>query len=233
MEVIPAIDLFAGRIVRLREGRLERKTQYEGQPAQAAKNFEEKGARWIHVVDLNAAFSGKPENLDAFASIRNATRCRLQVGGGIRRPESAQAWMDAGADRIVLSTLLSEDFTAAAAIAGRFEGRVLASLDLRDGQFCIRGWKQTAPMPSLNAIREAGFAGVVFTDVSADGTLAGQSGTMLNGLDLPLPFFVAGGVTTLDDVKALKKRGAAGVIVGKSLYEKAFPLSEALEVGRC
>lgn len=233
MEVIPAIDLYAGRIVRLREGRLERKTEYEGQPAQAAESFEEKGARWIHVVDLNAAFSGKPENLDAFAAIRDATRCRLQVGGGIRRLESAEAWFNAGADRILLSTLLSEDFALAAAIAKRFKGRVLASLDLREGKFCIRGWKQTAPMPSLDAIREAAFAGVVFTDVSADGTLGGQSGEMLDGLELPLPFFVAGGVTNLDDVIALKKRGAAGVIVGKSIYEKAFPLAEALEAARC
>ncbi|MBI2445524.1 1-(5-phosphoribosyl)-5-[(5-phosphoribosylamino)methylideneamino] imidazole-4-carboxamide isomerase [Candidatus Micrarchaeota archaeon] len=233
MEVIPAIDLFAGRIVRLHKGRLERKTEYRGRPWQTAASFEEKGARWIHVVDLNAAFSGKPENLDTFRAIRKATTCRLQVGGGIRSGDSAQAWIDAGADRIVLSTLLSEDFATAAAIAEQFKGRVLASLDLRDGRFCIRGWKKTAPMPSLDAVRDAGFAGVVFTDVAADGTLCGQNGGMLDGMRIPMPFFVAGGVNGTDDVRALKAKGAAGVIVGKSIYESAFPLVEALEAARC
>ncbi len=233
MDVIPAIDLFAGRVVRLQQGALEQKTEYKGQPEHAAKTFEKQGARWIHVVDLNAAFSGKPENVEAFRHIRESTKCQLQVGGGIRNQESAQAWIDAGAERIVLSTLLADDFEAAKDIAKKFKGRVLASLDLRDGRFCIRGWKQTAPMPSLDAVRDAGFAGIVFTDVKADGTLCGQSGDMLDGLRIPLPFFVAGGISGMDDVRALKAKGAAGIIVGKSLYESAFPLAEAMEAARC
>jgi len=233
MEVIPAIDLYAGRTVRLREGRLEEKTEYADQPWKAAATFESNGARWIHVVDLNAAFSGKPENLDAFRRIRKGTLCKLQVGGGIRSLQAAQAWFDAGADRVILSTLLAEDFGAAARIAEAFAGNVLASIDLKDGKFCIRGWKQSAPVPSLQAIRDAGFSGIVFTDVAADGTLAGQKGGMLDDWDVPLPFFVAGGVRNLADVRALNRRGAAGVIVGRSLYESAFPLQEALEAARC
>ncbi len=233
MEVIPAIDLYAGRVVRLREGRLDQKTEYADAPWQTAEAFEKKGARWMHVVDLNAAFSGIPENVEAFRRIRNAVSAQLQVGGGIRSLASAQTWFDAGADRIVLSTLLAEDFQTAASIARRFEGCVLASFDLRDSRFCIRGWKQSVPMPSLDRIAEAGFAGVVFTDVAADGTLLGQDGGMLDGMKIPLPFFVAGGVTSMDDVVALKKRGAAGVIVGKSLYERGFPLEKALEAARC
>lgn len=233
MEVIPAIDLFAGRLVRLKRGALEEKTEYPGEPWLSARKFQDAGAVWLHVVDLNAAFSGKPENLDAFSRIRDSVACRLQVGGGIRSMESAKAWFDLGADRIVLSTLLSEDFAEASRIARRYPGKVLASIDLKTGSFCIRGWKESVPLPSFQRIRDVGFAGIVFTDVEADGTLQGQRGDLLEGLDIPLPYFVAGGIRSLEDVSALRRHGASGIIVGKSLYETGFPLSEALEAARC
>ncbi|MDP2718169.1 MAG: geranylgeranylglyceryl/heptaprenylglyceryl phosphate synthase, partial [Candidatus Micrarchaeota archaeon] len=122
------MDLYAGKVVRLCQGRLQEKTEYAQDPATTAKAFAQKGATWIHVVDLNAAFSGKPENMDAFRKVRAAVSCNIQVGGGIRSMADAQAWMDAGADRLVLSTLLAEDFEAASGIAKRFAGRVLASV---------------------------------------------------------------------------------------------------------
>lgn len=233
MEVIPAVDLYEGKVVRLRQGRLEQKTKYAENPAATAKAFQDQSAAWIHVVDLNAAFSGKPENLDAFKAVREAVDVNLQVGGGIRRLSDAKTWVDAGANRLVLSTLLSEDFSEAQRVADAFPGQVLASIDVRNGEFKVKGWTASAPMPDLLELKKAGFAGLVFTDVSRDGVLSGQTGAFLDGLDVPLPFFVAGGVARLQDIDALKKRGAAGVILGKALYENRFTLGKALEVASC
>lgn len=233
MEVIPAVDLYSGQVVRLESGKLERKTAYRTQPEEAARRFEEQGATWVHVVDLNGAFSGQPQNLDAFVAVRNAVSCKLQVGGGIRTMDAAQRWFDLGADRIVLSTLLAEDPTLACRIAAAFPGRVLASLDLVDGRLAVRGWNRTAPLPDLDGLKASGFAGLVFTDTRRDGTLSGQDGTFLPPPESGLPFFVAGGVRDLDDVRALKSKGAAGVILGKALYENRIDLVAALEVARC
>ncbi|MBI5036403.1 1-(5-phosphoribosyl)-5-[(5-phosphoribosylamino)methylideneamino] imidazole-4-carboxamide isomerase [Candidatus Micrarchaeota archaeon] len=199
MEIIPAVDLYCGKCVRLREGKVEAKTEYSGEPWLVARKWQDQGAKWLHVVDLNAAFSGKIENMEVFRKARESVRCKLQVGGGIRSIEAAREWFGAGADRIVLSTLLSENFPLASQIAEAFKGKVLASLDV----------------------------------IGKDGTLEGQDGSFLEGLNSVLPFYVAGGVSSAEDVVALKKKGADGVILGKALYEGRISLKEAMEAARC
>lgn len=233
MEIIPAVDLYCGKCVRLREGKVEAKTEYSGEPWLVARKWQDQGAKWLHVVDLNAAFSGKIENMEVFRKARESVRCKLQVGGGIRSIEAAREWFGAGADRIVLSTLLSENFPLASQIAEAFKGKVLASLDVRDGKLQVNGWKESAEMVSVETLSESGFAGVVFTDVGKDGTLEGQDGSFLEGLNSVLPFYVAGGVSSAEDVVALKKKGADGVILGKALYEGRISLKEAMEAARC
>ena len=233
MEIIPAIDLSLGRCVRLTQGNLAEKTEYFVPPWQAAVEWQQEGARWLHIVDLDGAFDGSPRNLKAFEAIRSKVSCRLQVGGGIRSLDSASRWIESGADRLVLSTLLSENFSQAAKIAQRFPGRILASVDLRQGRMQVCGWTESRPMFSLKGLKEPGFAGIIFTDTARDGMLQGQTGSFLEGFDLPLPFFVAGGITSVADVIALRNRGAAGVIIGKALYEGNLRLADALEAVSC
>ncbi len=233
MEIIPAVDLYCGKCVRLRNGKLEEKTEYYEQPWLAAKEWERQGAAILHVVDLNGAFSGNAENLDAFRKVREEVACLLQVGGGIRSVETAEKWLEAGADRIVLSTLVAEDYAKAEQIAQKFEGKVFASIDLLNGSLLVKGWTSSAETPSLERLAASGFAGVVFTDIGSDGTLGGQDGGFLNGLECPLPFYVAGGVSSAVDIIGLKKRGAAGAILGKALYERKITLKEALEAASC
>lgn len=233
MEIIPAVDLYCGKCVRLKEGRIEEKTEYSGEPWLVARKWQDQGAKWLHVVDLNAAFSGKIENMEVFRKVRGSVGCKIQVGGGIRAIGAAREWFDAGADRIVLSTLLSENFQLASEIAEAFKGKVLASLDIRNGKLQVKGWKESAELVGPEKLGEAGFAGVILTDVERDGTLGGQDGSFLDEMDLTLPFYVAGGVSSARDVLALKEKGAKGVILGKALYEGRISLKEAMEAARC
>jgi phosphoribosylformimino-5-aminoimidazole carboxamide ribotide isomerase len=242
MEMYPAIDLRAGRCVRLVEGDFARETVYGDDPVAVAESFAAAGAQWIHVVDLDAARTGDPVNRPVVAEIAAAIPgVRVQSGGGVRSVEDAAGLLDAGVARVVVGTAAIERPALVAEIAARWPGRVAVGLDHRDGAVRVRGWTAGGGRQVGEVVPEAmaaGAAAVVVTDIGRDGRLAGPD---LAGLAALLaatraPIIASGGVRDLADLRALAEvrapgpagPGLAGVIVGKAIYEGRMDVAAAL-----
>jgi phosphoribosylformimino-5-aminoimidazole carboxamide ribotide isomerase len=233
--IIPAIDLKSGKVVRLIRGEMSAATVYGDDPAETARRFEREGADLIHIVDLDGAISGAPKNLAAIREIRNAVRCRLDISGGLRSLASMRAIIEAGADLVSIGSAAFLDPALIAQACTEFPGRVMGSIDAREGRLAIRGWVETSQLAVTNAIRrfrEAGVAAIILTDIARDGTEAGVDAAMFRRLaaEAGIPLIASGGVAALDDVRALRRyfeAGVAGVIIGRALYEGRFTLSEA------
>ncbi len=231
-EVIPAIDLLDGECVRLVKGKPKAKTTYSGDAASVALAFVACGARTLHVIDLNAAL-GNGSNAPAVRAIIKAVRgkARVQVGGGIRDARRAKRLFSLGADRVMVGTAA---FTPELEKITRC-GETLAAIDYTRGAIQVKGWTSQATKMTLEVLRtleDQGVAGFLATDVERDGTLKGtRTGTLETLVAATrLPVYAAGGVAALDDVRETARAGAAGVIVGKALYEGKFTLEQALEV---
>ena len=238
MDLYPAIDLRGGACVRLKQGDYSRERVYGGNPLAVAKEFEGDGAPWIHVVDLDAARTGRPENRDVIASIAQGVAVPVQAGGGIRDEFSAEALLDAGVARIVLGTAALEDPGLLRRVASRHPGRVAVGLDHRRGEVAVRGWTAGSGRSStevLAAVEDAPLGAVVVTDIARDGMLGGPD---LDGLAAVLaatrhPVIASGGVGSLDDLRALAGvqgggRRLEGVIVGTAVHEGVFGVREAV-----
>ena len=238
MELYPAIDLRDGKCVRLVQGDYARERVYGGDPLAVAKEFESDGASWIHVVDLDAARTGRPENRAVVAAIAGAVAIPVQAGGGIRDEFSAEALLGAGVTRIVLGTAALEDPGLLRRVAHRHPGRVAVGLDARHGEVAVRGWTEGSGRTLaevLAEVEDAPLGAVVVTDISRDGMLGGPD---LDGLEAVLvatrhPVVASGGVGTLDDLRALalvrgNGRGLAGAIVGMAIHEGVFSVREAV-----
>lgn len=238
--VIPAIDLKGGRCVRLVQGDMSRETVYADDPTLVAQQFERAGAEWIHVVDLDGAIHGKPVNEAAIAAVCRSVRARVEVGGGIRDLDTLERVLGSGAGRVVLGTAALEDPRFFAAACARHPGAVLAGLDARRGLVSVAGWTRdsTTDVATLAArVRDAGAAGIVFTDISRDGTGAGVNAAAVATLaaQVELPVIASGGVASLDDIHALvalRQPNLTGVIVGRAIYTGAVDLVAALRIGR-
>ncbi|MGA8633415.1 MAG: 1-(5-phosphoribosyl)-5-[(5-phosphoribosylamino)methylideneamino] imidazole-4-carboxamide isomerase [Candidatus Dormiibacterota bacterium] len=240
MDVIPAVDVQGGRCVRLRQGEHANATVYAADPVVAAKRFIDAGATRLHVVDLDAA-----RGFPASESVAAVTRmvaicvdagCAVQVGGGIRDVDTATRWLDAGVSLVILGSVAARDSTRAQAICVAVEGRVLLGLDVRAGVARVEGWTEDGSSAAelLRAWRTWPAAGVVYTDTTRDGLLAGPD---LDGVRTCRelyggPVIASGGVGTIDDITACAAAGASGVVVGKALYEGRINLSDALEAVR-
>jgi len=236
MELFPAIDLLGGRAVRLYQGDYDRETVYNDDPVAQALEFARSGARWIHVVDLDAARSGIPRNRDVIAAIAAAVDVPIQTGGGVRTQEAADALFNVGVARVVLGTAALEDPALVAALASRVP--VAVGLDARGREVAVRGWAQGSGRDLLDVAREFADVGVealIVTEIGRDGTLKGPDldglGEVLDATELPV--IASGGVGTLDDLIALDAlrsagRRLTGAIVGRALYEGSFTLDEAL-----
>lgn len=236
MELFPAIDLLDGRAVRLYQGDYDRETVYNDDPVAQAIEFARAGARWIHVVDLDAARSGTPRNRDVIAAIAAAVEVPIQTGGGVRSEAAADALFDAGVARVVLGTAALEDPALVAALASRVP--VAVGLDARGREVAVRGWEQGSGRDLLDVAREFADVGVealIVTEIGRDGTLEGPDvdglGEVLEATELPV--IASGGVGTIDDLRALDAlrsagRRLSGAIVGRALYEGAFTLADAL-----
>jgi len=235
-ELFPAIDLLDGRAVRLYQGDYDRGTVYSDDPVAQARVFAEAGARWIHVVDLDAARSGTPRNREVIAAITAAVDVPVQTGGGVRNEEAAEALFAVGVERVVIGTAALERPEFVRHLASRH--RVVVGLDARGREVAVRGWEEGSGRDLLDVAAEFADAGVeslVVTEIGRDGTLEGPD---LAGLAevlsvTTLPVIASGGVGSLDDLHALAAlrsahRSLAGVIVGRALYEGAFTLDEAL-----
>lgn len=238
MDLYPAIDLRGGRCVRLVQGDYERETVYSADPVAVARAYQDAGAHWIHVVDLDAARTGIPENRAAVAAIAGAVHPSLAVqsGGGVRDRAAAEALAEAGVTRVVLGTAALDKPALVAELAR--EMPVAVGLDVRGREVAVRGWTEGTGRDLLEVLpwfEDAGVAAVVVTQIARDGTLAGPD---IEGLALvlaatALPVIASGGVGGLDDLRALAAlsvggRRLAGVIVGRALYEGRFSVEEAI-----
>ena len=236
MLIIPAVDLRGGKCVRLVEGKPEQETVYSDQPAEMALRWQELGAKWLHVVDLDGAFAGEPRNLTAIRDILAKVKMPVQIGGGIRTLETAARLLELGATRVIFGSaaILKPEIISEA--CARFGDAVVVGIDARDGRVAIEGWGQTVEQSALELAREMqnrGVKRVVFTDIRRDGTLIGPNleatGELARATGLKV--VASGGVSTLDDLRGVKKLerfGVDSVIIGKSLYAGTVDLKEAL-----
>ncbi len=238
MLVIPAIDLKGGRCVRLCQGRMDRATVYGDDPAAMARRWAGMGAPRIHVVDLDGAFAGRPENREAIRAVRRAVDVPVQVGGGVRDEATAARLFAEGVDYVIVGTAAVEDPGLVERLADRFPGRILVGIDARGGRVAVRGWAEVTDVAAedlARRLRDAGAAGFVFTDIERDGMQTGVNleATASFARAAGVPVIASGGVATLDDIrrlKALEPVGVTGVITGRALYEGTLDLAEALAV---
>jgi phosphoribosylformimino-5-aminoimidazole carboxamide ribotide isomerase len=241
VDLYPAIDLLGARVVQLRQGDYDRATDYGGDPAAVAATFVEQGARWIHVVDLDAARTGQPRNRGAVeAIVRAAPAARVEVGGGVRDASDAEALLGAGVARVVLGTAAVADPPLVGRLAARHAGGVAVGLDARDGEVAVRGWTAGSGASVLDLVARFAGDGVgafVVTDIGRDGTLSGPDirglVSVLAATDVPV--VASGGVGSLDDLRALADleaggRGLAGAIVGTAIHDGRFSVADALAV---
>ena len=229
--IYPAIDVLEGRVVRLREGRREQVTVEGGDPAAAAARFAAEGASWLHLVDLDGAFAGAPD--PKLVERVAAAGPPVQVGGGYRSLELVDAALAAGAARVLLGTA-ALDGTFLAEAASRFGDRVAAAVDARDGRVAVDGWTGTAavsPRELADRCAEAGVRRLIVTATRRDGTLSGPDLPLLEQvLAAGLPVIAAGGVSSLDDLAALRELGCEGVVVGSALWLGRFSLGDAVSL---
>ncbi len=237
MILFPAVDIKDGQCVRLKQGLADQVTVFSPDPTAMARHWETQGARWLHVVDLDGAFSGLPRNFELIRTICSELSIPVQLGGGIRDLETATAYFDAGVKRIIIGTLALTDETLFGTLCKTFPGRVGVSLDATDGSLKTKGWVEDAGVTVLDVLprlTKQGAAFFVYTDIARDGMRAGVNVRSLTAVleNTDLPVIAAGGVTTLDDVKALKPlqaQGLEGVITGRAIYEGTLDIKAALE----
>ena len=238
--IVPSIDLKAGEVVRLLYGDMAQAKVYSGDPANAAREFEAGGAQWIHVVDLDGAIAGAPRNLDAVRRIRDAVRCAIDVSGGLRTIEAVRAAFANGANYVSIGSAAMLNPVLLGEACKEFPGRVIGSVDIRDGRLAIKGWVEKSELTVEEAMRRfktAGVAAAIVTDISRDGAETGVNTERMVSLarDGGVPVIASGGVAGLDDIRALARHfddGVVGVVVGRALYERRFTLAQAIAVAR-
>lgn len=241
MLIIPAIDLRQGKCVRLSQGRKDASTAYDRDPVAVAQAFEADGARMLHVVDLDSAFSERQSvNRNVAKRIINSVGIPVQFGGGMRTIDDVEDLILARAGRVVIGTLAAEAPETLKLMVERFGPRIVVGIDSRDGEVMIRGWEKTGRIEAVELARQIARLGVeriVYTDVSRDGMLTGPNieQTCLIAKETGLKVTASGGVSSLEDIRRLARLSAFGidsVIVGKALYEDCFTLKEALQTAK-
>ena len=238
MLLFPAIDLKEGKAVRLLQGRMEDSTVYADNPVEVAKNFESQGAEYLHIVDLNGAFSGKPVNDETIRRIVESVSLKIQIGGGIRTMERITELLELGVERVILGTIAVKNPELVAEAARWYGKRVIVGIDAKEGLVAVQGWAETTKMRAIDlgkAMKDVGIQSVVFTDIARDGMLQGPNieSTVQMAQETGLRVIASGGISTLVDLKnlqaeALKGIPIEGAITGKALYSGAFTLKEAL-----
>jgi len=232
MELIPAIDLLDGKVVRLHQGRYDEVTVYDDDPVAMAKRFEGQGASRLHVVDLEGARRGQPAHVAIIEGILRETDLQVQIGGGVRNEDVAVQWMNAGAARVVLGTVVVKAPDVARAICNRYPEGVVMALDARDGKIAVEGWQEQSEQDVIELAKEVdgwNIGAILFTNIHKDGTREGPDVAGTAGLQshVDTTVIASGGIGTLDDLRALSAAGVRSAVCGRALYSGAFTLSEA------
>ena len=240
MILFPAIDLKNGEAVRLQQGDMARATVFSRDPAAQARAFAEQGFGYLHLVDLDGAFAGKPVNATAVERIIAAVKIPAQLGGGIRDRATIEAWLDKGIARVIVGTAAVRDPALVKAAARAHPGRIAVGLDARDGKIAVEGWSKTSALSALDVARrfeDEGVAAIVYTDVNRDGMLQGLNldATIALAKRISLPVIASGGLASLADVRALLEPRAQkleGAIAGRALYDGRLDPAAALSLLR-
>jgi phosphoribosylformimino-5-aminoimidazole carboxamide ribotide isomerase len=237
MILYPAIDLKDGNCVRLYKGEMEQATVFNDNPAAQAKAFQEAGCEWLHLVDLNGAFAGEPVNGAAVEAILKAVNVPTQLGGGIRDLATIESWLSKGLTRVILGTVAVENPDLVRQAAKEFPGHVAVGIDARNGMVATKGWAEETDVEVTELAKQfedAGISAIIYTDINRDGAMQGPNveatAALANAVSIPV--IASGGVSSLDDLRALKATGAPldGAISGRALYDGAIDLAEALAV---
>ena len=234
MILYPAIDLKDGNCVRLLRGEMEAATVFGTDPAAQARAFQDAGAEWLHLVDLNGAFAGRPVNAAAVEAILAATQIPAQLGGGIRDLATIENWLSKGLSRVILGTVAVEDPDLVRQAATAFPGQIAVGIDARGGRVATRGWATETNVMATDLARQyedAGVAAIIYTDIDRDGAMGGPNIAATEALAraVNIPVIASGGVSSLDDLRALAQTQViAGAISGRALYDGAIDLGQAL-----
>ncbi len=239
MILYPAIDLKNGQCVRLLKGDMNQATVFGDDPAAQALSFQEAGCEWVHLVDLDGAFAGAPRNAEAVEAILAKLSVPAQLGGGIRDMKGIEGWLDKGLARVILGTAAVREPDLVREAARAFPGKVAVGIDARDGMVAVEGWAETTELSALDLARrfeDAGVAAIIYTDIDRDGAMQGPNvdATAALARAVSIPVIASGGVSSLDDLRALKDSGAPldGAISGRAIYEDKLDLPAAIALLR-
>lgn len=240
MIIFPAVDIRHGKCVRLKQGRADQETVFGDDPAAMGLRWQEAGAQWLHVVDLDGAFSSAPRNLESIRRLRQALTIPMQLGGGIRTLDTIATYVDLGIDRLILGTAVLKDPELVARACETCPGKIAVGLDARDGLVAVEGWTEVSSRSALEIARELAVlrpAAIIYTDISRDGVKTGVNveATRSMAENVPVPIIASGGVCSLKDIQALKPLeplGVIGVIIGRALYDGIIDLAEAMQLAQ-
>lgn len=237
MNILPAIDIRGGKVVRLTKGDYDNMTVYRDSPAEVAKEFLAAGAENLHVVDLDGARDGTPVNFSAIRELCEVKGLLIEVGGGIRNLERIEQYLSLGVGRVILGTAAVRDFSFVEAAVKRFTDAVAVGVDAKDGMVAVSGWEEVTALPAFSfceKLRDAGVKTVIYTDISKDGALNGTNLAVYEALRQieGLNIIASGGITFEDEIRALSKMGLYGAILGKALYEGRLDLRRALAIAK-
>jgi len=236
MLIIPAIDLKNGKCVRLLQGREDAATVYSEDPALTARLWESCGARLLHVVDLDGAFTGSQKNLQAVKRIRESVGMEMEMGGGIRDMEKIDELVGMGIHRVILGTVAIEKPALLKEACKKYPGKIIAGIDAREGKVAVKGWVEVTTIDAKSLARESerkGVAGIIYTDIARDGMMTGPNIMAVSEIvrTVNIPVIASGGVSSLEDIKRLRDiEGLWGVITGKAIYSGSLDLREAINL---
>ena len=235
MLILPAIDIRNGKCVRLQQGDYRQETVYGDSPVEMAKNWEEQGAEFLHIVDLDGAKEGAPTNFSIVRNIAENLKIPIEIGGGIRNEETIQRYLDVGVNRLVIGTLALKEVDWFREMCRKFPDRLVLGIDGRNGLVATEGWLETSQTIATELAKkyvDLPLSALVYTDIAKDGMLAGPNIAEMEAMrrTVPFPLIVSGGIASLDDIRRLAQGGFHACIIGKALYENRFQLPDALAV---
>jgi phosphoribosylformimino-5-aminoimidazole carboxamide ribotide isomerase len=240
MILFPAIDLKEGLAVRLEQGDMARATVFHRDPAAQARAFEQQGFEYLHIVDLDGAFAGKPVNAGAVDRILESIGIPVQLGGGVRDTATVEAWLDKGVTRVIIGTAAVRDPPFVKQAARDFPGRIAVGLDARDGKVAVQGWAETSELSALEIARrfeDVGVSAIIYTDIARDGMLQGLNldATIVLAEAISIPVIASGGLASIEDIKSMlepRAKNLEGAIAGRALYDGRLDAAAALKLIR-